>query len=740
MPVIEITIHGRGGQGGVTLAKLIATAYFLLGKYVQAFGVYAAERTGAPLQAFVRIDDDEIINHNQIRTPDHVVVLDRTLIGPAVVQGMNPAGWIILNTPDPPEAFGVAFAGRNVAVVDATRLAVINGLGTKTVPIVNTTVFGAVARVLNLAPENMEAAFEEVNFAGANLTSARQAYEQVRCVHLSGSPEASTPPPAPAAPASLLESDTGERPRVHTGDWANRKPERQHLTPPCNLVCPAGNDVQGFLHAIARSDYDEALSTLLRTSPFPGVCGRVCPAPCMANCNRRLFDESVNVRELERFAAEHGTRPATLAPQRDNQIAVIGSGPAGLSAAYTLARLGYPVTLFEAARELGGLLRTGIPTYRLPRSVLDEEIAYILHHGVAVRQGRAIDRDGVNWLAHRYNAVLVATGLQSEQNLELLANGSGVVLRGLEFLDRVRRNRVSLDGLHIAVIGGGNTAVDAARSAKRVGARSVRILYRRTRAEMPAIGEEIDEALAEGVMLDELVAPLHLRSDSVGPLLTCTRMRLGDPDESGRRRPVPETTEDAQFDVRCDRIILALGQSADPSILPQGMDRRNGALFLEPSAAPLFVCGDFATNEGTVAAAIGNGRLTALRIHHALGGEIPLQTSRPPTANLDVIRTQLFAPAARRHGTILEPSVRRRSFAEVRRGYIEERGIQAAVAEAGRCFSCGVCNFCDRCVEYCPDGVMFRENKGYRYDANYCKGCGVCASECPRGVLFMSDL
>ncbi|MHC4064220.1 MAG: 2-oxoacid:acceptor oxidoreductase family protein, partial [Planctomycetota bacterium] len=415
----ELTIYGRGGQGGVTLAKLIATAHFLQGKHVQAFGVYAAERSGAPLQAYVRIDDEEITNHNQISEPDHVIVLDRTLIGPHILTGLEPEGWIILNSPEQPEAFAEQFAGRNVASVDATEIAVANGLGTKSVPIVNTTILGAAARCFGLTLKDVETALANVKFGGPNVLSARQAYERVRMERLTGRLV-----PAPAAAdkgrvASILDEDVGGMPAIRTGSWATRQPQRRQLTPPCNNGCPAANDVRGFVEAVGKEDYDRALEILLETSPLPGACGRVCPAPCMEACNRADYDESVNIRELERYAADHGRRPAPSRPWRAERVAVVGSGPAGLSACYHLARLGYPVVLYEAGQELGGVMRTGIPQYRLPRDVLDREIEYILAHGVQAATGKFVNRPLLLQLSRKHSAVFVATGLQESRALNL---------------------------------------------------------------------------------------------------------------------------------------------------------------------------------------------------------------------------------------------------------------------------------------------------------------------------------
>lgn len=738
--MLEMTIYGRGGQGGVTLAKLIATTYFLRGQHVQAFGVYAAERSGAPLQAYVRCDDCEITNHNQVRHPDLVIVLDRTLIGRGVLAGLKPGGTLILNTPDAPESLGALFSGWRVACIDATAIAVANGLGTRAVPIVNTTMLGAVARALDLPRESVEAALAEARFGAANVSAVRTAFDSTSISTLPG-PRAAPPPPAPAGRvADLLDDDVGGPPRIRTGAWANRRPHRQTLTPPCNNACPAGNDVQAFVAAMARQDHDAALGILLRTSPFPGTCGRVCPAPCMASCNRNEFDEPVNVRELERYAEEHGRRPQPPAPVRPERVAVVGSGPAGLSATYHLTRLGYRVELFESADELGGVMRTGIPAYRLPREVLDREIAFVVGAGVTAHVSHRVGRAELLALSHLFDAVFVATGLQSLTSIQLSDEAEGVVSQGIDFLDRARRGQESLSGADVIVVGGGNTAMDAARTALRLGARRVRIIYRRTRAEMPAIAEEIREAIEEGVELAELVAPLRLRRVADRPVLTCNRMKLGEPDQSGRRRPIPDDSPDAKFELECDRVILALGQSADLSILPAGSAVNDGQRLLGLTGAPVFAGGDFATNEGTVAAAIGSGRRAALHIHRTLAGEDLLSAERAPVAGPDQILLHVFEHVPQRHGGELPPSVRTRGFVEVRRGFAEGGDSAAASIEAARCFSCGVCNSCDRCVEHCPEGILRRDRDGYHFDYDYCKGCGVCATECPRGVIYMAEL
>lgn len=724
--MIEVTLHGRGGQGGVTLAKLIATAFFLRGKWTQAFGIYAAERSGAPLQAYVRIDESEITNHNQIREPNHLVVLDATLIRPPILAGLDPSGWIIVNASEEQPEWQDLFAGRRVARVDASGIAVRHGLGTAAVPIVNTTMLGAVARALGLDFEEVRATLADLQLGGANVLAAREAFDDVTLTSVPGVSRVVELPAPPARIATLLDGDIGGFPATRTGTWATRSPRQQERTPPCNSVCPAGNDVRGFIDAIGEDVPTEALRILLETSALPGVCGRVCPAPCMEICNRGGLDEAVNVRDLERYAADFGRRSDPRQPWRKQRIAVVGSGPAGLSATYHMARLGYPVTLLEAANELGGVLRNGIPDYRLPKYVLDREIDYILDHGVTVFTNEYVDHATLQRLAEKFDAVFVATGLQKSRALDLGRTAS--VMQGIDFLDRVHRRDLEVRGKRVVVVGGGNTAVDAARSAIRLGAAGVRILYRRSREEMPAIAEEVESALEEGVLLSQLVLPVRIEDWVV----SCVRMKLGERDVSGRRAPVVE--EGSDFSIPADLVILALGQEADYSLLADAEVMRDGDHQVRGiGRVPVVLGGDLASNEGTVAAAMGTGMRAAWLMHRALTEEDRVPGPRPPVAGPDVIRPGSFAKTPRQHAPELPLEMRARGFLEVR----THLSGHAASVEASRCFSCGVCSSCDVCLEHCPDGLVRREQGHYSFDYDYCKGCGICGSVCPRGVIVM---
>jgi NADPH-dependent glutamate synthase beta subunit-like oxidoreductase len=326
-------------------------------------------------------------------------------------------------------------------------------------------------------------------------------------------------------------------------------------------------------------------------------------------------------------------------------------------------------------------------------------------HGVSAFVDSRLDAHAIDELAKKYDAVFVATGLQSARSLHISPS-----MQGIEFLDRVHRREVSLAGKRVVVAGGGNTAIDAARSAIRLGAASVRIVYRRTRNEMPAISEEIDAALEEGVRLDELTLPEHMDGND----LHCTRMILGDVDSSGRRRPLPDPS--SRFTIPCDQLILALGQEPDRSIVPD---------------TNVYYGGDFATNEGTVAAAIRSGRRAAEAI---ISGGLKPAAPEAPIALIDDLHLNLFEHAARSRGRVLSPGFRQHSFIEA------HLGLEDASVEAQRCFSCGVCNTCDRCRDHCPDGILTRTGNVYRFDYDYCKGCGICASECPRGVVVMAEI
>jgi NADPH-dependent glutamate synthase beta subunit-like oxidoreductase len=576
-----------------------------------------------------------------------------------------------------------------------------------------------------------------------------------------------------------------------TGNWRYIRPLYMDKTPPCNHNCPAGEDIVGYLALIKEGKYKEGWELIRQENPFPGVCGRVCPHPCESECNREELGGAIAIHTLEQFLADRAARNEKqgmsnelLITHPSSPVAVIGSGPAGLSCAYHLARRGYPVTVFEALPVAGGMMRVGIPGYRLPREVLDREIADIEALGVEIKTGMRLGDNLRMSDLDDYDAVFIAVGLQESHKLNIPGEDAEGVIPGLEFLQIVNLGEKVQVGPRVAVIGGGNTAIDAARTALRLGS-EVTILYRRTRAEMPAIAEEIEEALAEGVEIRYLTAPVELLTEnSRVKSMRCVKMELGAPDDSGRRRPVP--IAGSEYNIEVDTVIPALGQEADFSFLEAGGRRLEvGGWKLEvererivtdeaglTTREGVFAGGDVATPFGTVTHAVGSGKRAALAIDKYLRGEE--LSDFPPIAeavhavpkDIDpaVVRFEdlnlAYFEELERTGQLQKPIEERLSgFEEVNLGFSEEE----AQAEAERCFSCGTCNLCDTCFIFCPDVAITRlvappplspphlggmkggwplarlNGAGYEVNYDYCKGCGVCAEECPRCAISIEE-
>jgi 2-oxoacid:acceptor oxidoreductase gamma subunit (pyruvate/2-ketoisovalerate family)/2-oxoacid:acceptor oxidoreductase delta subunit (pyruvate/2-ketoisovalerate family) len=730
---LEIRLHGRGGQGGVTCAKILATIYARLGKSVQTFGDYAGERSGAPVRAYTRVSDEPITNRNKVYRPDHLLVLDPTLLGDEVVAGLAPGGLLVLNTTEPPTAFASRFGNFRVATIDATAIARKHGIGTRSVVIVNTTIAGAYARAVGLPLDAIEFAYRDLHLHG-NLPAAREAYESVAVVEASaaGSKRNGSGAVAKGADVLPLTDHVEGRPTgLKTGSWRTQLPRYIEHVAPCNAFCPAGNDVVRFIQTLLKEGEDAAARVLARTQPLASVCGRVCPAPCMIGCSRTNYDGAVNIRALERWIGDRATRAAReeVAPAQRRDVAIIGSGPAGLSAAYELALQGHDVTIYEGESELGGVLRTGIPVYRLPREVLDREIDAIIALGVKVRCGEFMNRSRIEELTGRHDAVIVATGFARPTRLDVPGIDLGGVQDGTRFLHRVNMEGGSEVAGHVVVLGGGNTAMDCARSALRSGAEHVSVAYRRTRHEMPAIREEIEESEKEGVQFLFQRQPVAFRGNGRVTEMELAEVEMGPPDETGRRRPVVGTRT---VRLACDQVLLALGQSADLALLADDASLVDGRVHTSAGPTRVWVAGDFATGEGTVAHAIGDGRRAAGRVLSALGEQVtvftrPDKVSAVPISSICIEHFDPFPPAEDRHEPVAE---RIRTFRETNRGIADRR-------EAERCFSCGHCTNCDTCLVYCPEGVIERTETGYEINLDFCKGCGICVAECPRGAMEM---
>ena len=479
--------------------------------------------------------------------------------------------------------------------------------------------------------------------------------------------------------------------------------------PPCVRICPAHVNVQGYMALTSKGKYKEALELIKENLPLPGVLGRICPHPCESKCNRVLLDEPLAIANIKRFIADQVKDE--LPPQverKDERVAIIGSGPAGLTAAYQLAKEGYGVTVFEALPVVGGMLYVGIPEYRLPKRVLEEEVEAIKHMGVEIETNTPIGKDLTldALFAQGYRAVFIAVGAHRSLELGIPGENANGVVHGVSFLREVNLGREVRLGRRVAIIGGGNAAIDAARSTIRLGAEKIFILYRRSRVEMPASDEEIEAALVEGVEIQYLVAPSEvLVEDGKVVGIKCVRMELGAPDASGRRRPTP--IPGSEFDIEADMVIPAIGQAPDLSFLEDSgiaLSRR-GLIDVDPitlatSRAGVFAGGDAQTGPGIAIEAVAAGNMAAASIIRYLKGEDLREgremeeEAKPP----DLSTLPLGEP---RRPRVQMPAIklerRQSSFDEVELGFTEEMALQ----EAKRCLNCGICSECLQCVIAC---------------------------------------
>lgn len=515
-----------------------------------------------------------------------------------------------------------------------------------------------------------------------------------------------------------------------TGSWRYFRPVHEEKLPPCNNACPAGNNIQGFIKLIREEKLLDAWRLIKETSPFPGVCGRVCPHPCEKECNRGKYDEAMSIHALERMVADYALSEKVSdkpsAQTKKERIAIVGSGPAGLSCSYFLAKEGYQVTIFEALPEIGGMLRVGIPKYRLPRRVLDKEIANIRALGVSLRPDTRIE--DISKLKD-YDAVFIATGAHHSRELDVPGEDTAGVLSGTEFLKHLNSEGKAQIGKNVIVVGGGNTAIDAARSALRLGSK-VTIVYRRTRDEMPAVDDEIEAADKEGIEIVYLAAPTKIVAQG-GKVkeVEFVRMRLGTQDASGRKKPIP--IEGSNFKMKADTVITAIGESSDLSMLPKETKLSEAGSKIR--GIQVFGGGDAVAGAGRVVDAIGAGRRAAQSITAYLQGKTVEPQPAKGLARYEDVNTAYFPRQAAVRMPELSVAKRISNFSEINRGIPAEKGIH----EAERCFSCGVCRECNNCLYFCPDICVSKKDGTYEFDYDYCKGCGICSHECCVGVIQM---
>lgn len=528
--------------------------------------------------------------------------------------------------------------------------------------------------------------------------------------------------------------DPGSSLANKTGTWRTVRPVYVDRLPPCNAQCPAGEDVQGWLFHAESGDYESAWRHLTRDNPFPAIMGRVCYHSCEGACNRGRIDAAVGINSVERFlgdeALKRGWQFEKPAAESGRHVLVVGAGPSGMSAAYHLRRLGHRVTVKEAGPLVGGMMRFGIPKYRLPREVLETEMQRVAAMGVKVELNARVENIVDAMREGRFDAAFLAVGAHIAKRAFIPAKDSARILDAISVLRSMEGEEQPMLGRRVVVYGGGNTAIDVARTARRLGATEAIIVYRRTRERMPAHDFEVEEALQEGVMVKWLST---IRQAGEGAL-TIEKMML---DEKGNPQPTGELET-----LEADSLVLALGQDVDLSLLEgvPGLEIRDGVVQVDPATmmtghAGLFAGGDMVPAERNVTVAVGHGKKAARHIDAWLHGTQLQSAPRHAPATFERLNPWYYSDAPKTVRPQLEMARRTSSFDEVQGGLTENN----ALFEARRCLSCGNCFECDNCYGVCPDNAVVKLGAGkrFRFNYDYCKGCGVCMAECPCGAIEM---
>ena len=525
--------------------------------------------------------------------------------------------------------------------------------------------------------------------------------------------------------------DVGSSLANKTGAWRTERPVYVDRLPPCNEACPAGENIQSWLYHAEEGGYEQAWRQIMVDNPFPAIMGRVCYHPCETACNRAQLDEAVGINAVERFLGDEAIRRGWTVPvigePSGKRVLIVGAGPSGMAAAYHLVRLGHQVTVADAADTPGGMMRFGIPRYRLPRDVLDAELGRITDLGVTVETGHVV----TDLLADMrgYDAAFLAVGAHIGRRTYIPAGDSARILDALSVLRSTERGDEPMLGRHVVVYGGGNTAMDAARTARRLGATDAVIVYRRSRARMPADESEVRQALEEGVTIRWLSTVAHADAGH----LTVERMRL---DDEGFPQPTGVFDE-----LAADSLILAIGQEADLRLLEglPGIEVEDGVVRvgtdLMTGYPGIFAGGDMVPSERTVTIAAGHGKRAARAIDAWLRDAAYTRPAKHEPATFDRLNTWYYSDAPATVRPELDAARRTSTFEEVQGGLDES----TALFEARRCLSCGNCFECDNCYGVCPDNAITKLGPGLRFaiDYDYCKGCGLCAEECPCGAIRM---
>jgi len=526
----------------------------------------------------------------------------------------------------------------------------------------------------------------------------------------------------------LMESNKG------TGAVRTRRPVYQDFLPPCNNACPAGENIQKWLDLAQAGHYEDAWHALIEDNPMPAIHGRVCYHPCETACNRTETDEAINIHAIERFlgdmAIEKDWKPKIIAESSGKKVLIVGAGPSGLSAAYHLARLGHQVEIREASHIAGGMVRFGIPSYRMPPKELDAEIKRIEDMGVTITLNTAVDNILKDKIEGGFDAVFIAVGAQLGRKIHIPGAHADKVLDAVNFLHAVKSGNPPKLGKRVAVYGGGNTAMDAARTALRLGAEKVSVIYRRDRDSMPALDFEVKEAMEEGVEFHFL----HTIKEIDRTTLIIEVMEL---DDTGYPQSTGKTVT-----LDSDNLILAVGQVADTDFLKYVPDiefKSDGTVIVGPDMMTgqkgIFAGGDMVPTNRSVTIAVGHGKKAARFINGYLTGVPYVPAPKHPIVTHEKLHLWFQTDAPQREQEHLPPEKRSSSFEEILQGLTE----QEVHFEARRCLSCGNCFECDGCYAACPEGAVIKLGKGkrYRYDYDLCTGCAVCYEQCPCHAIEM---